>query len=637
MTRPEYVLFDKETQALVFGCQVNAVQRMLDFDYSCRRETPSVAAVVDPTRGSFLKAFWGSKEILIPIYKTIEDASKACPKADVLINFASFRSAYPTTIEALQQDNIRIITIIAEGVSERHAREIIAKAKEKGKLIIGPATVGAIRAGAFKVGNTAGTIDNILESKLYRPGSVGFVSKSGGMLNEMFNIIARNSDGIYEGVAIGGDKYPGSTLLEHLLRYEQNPEIKLLVCLGELGGDDEIRIVDAIKDGRIKKPLAIWVTGTCAKMFPTEVQFGHAGAKAGSKLETADAKNDLLRKAGAIVPNSFDDFGERINQTFHELKKQGKISSIVEFEPRKLPMDYMEAVSKGIVRRPSSITCTISDDRGEEPTYVGISIDQFFEEGYTLGDVISLLWFKKKLPTFASKFIEMVLMIIADHGPAVSGAHNAIVAASAGKDIVSSLCSGLLTIGPRFGGAIDDAAKHFKDAYDREVSANTFVKDMKTKGINIPGIGHRIKSIRNPDKRVQLLIEYARRNFPSTEYLDFALEVEKITTAKRGNLILNVDGCIGVLFLDLVKSSGVFTPEEMDKVVKLGCLNGLFLIGRSIGIVGHILDQYRLRSGLYRHPFDDIFYVTEQKTTPQRHVELPAAHSKPPPDRVVFA
>lgn len=58
-------------------------------------------------------------------------------------------------------------------------------------------------------------------------------------------------------------------------------------------------------------------------------------------------------------------------------------------------------------------------------------------------------------------------MLCADHGPCVSGAHNTIVTARAGKDLVSSLVSGLLTIGPRFGGAIDDAARYFKDAYDR--------------------------------------------------------------------------------------------------------------------------------------------------------------------------
>ncbi len=72
---------------------------------------------------------------------------------------------------------------------------------------------------------------------------------------------------------------------------------------------------------------------------------------------------------------------------------------------------------------------------------------------------MSLLWFKRKLPKYATKFVEMCIMLCADHGPCVSGAHNAIVTSRAGKDIVSCLVSGLLTIGPRFGGAIDDAAR----------------------------------------------------------------------------------------------------------------------------------------------------------------------------------
>ena len=149
-----------------------------------------------------------------------------------------------------------------------------------GKWIIGPATVGGIKAGCFKIGNTAGTIENIIESKLYRPGSVGFVSKSGGMSNECYNIIARNTDGLYEGIAIGGDAYPGSTLLEHLLRYEQNPAVKMIVVLGEVGGTDEYEIVEALKARKVTKPLVIWVTGTCSEMFPAGVQFGHAGARA---------------------------------------------------------------------------------------------------------------------------------------------------------------------------------------------------------------------------------------------------------------------------------------------------------------------------------------------------------------------
>ncbi|MGA9100270.1 MAG: citrate/2-methylcitrate synthase, partial [Methanotrichaceae archaeon] len=185
----------------------------------------------------------------------------------------------------------------------------------------------------------------------------------------------------------------------------------------------------------------------------------------------------------------------------------------------------------------------------------------------------------------------------------------AIVASCAGKDLISSLCSGLLTIGPRFGGAIDDAAREFKRAKEAGLTPEQFVTEMKRKGINIPGIGHRIKSVKNPDKRVTLLIDFARKNFARTELLDYALDVEKLTTAKKGNLILNVDGCIGILFLDLMNSCGAFSSEEINEVVKLGYLNGLFALGRSIGLIGHILDQKRLGARLYRHPTEDIAYM----------------------------
>merc|ERR1711953_1322308 len=92
-----------------------------------------------------------------------------------------------------------------------------------------------------------------------------------------------------------------------------------------------------------------------------------------------------------------------------------------------------------------------------------------------IGGTIGLLWFRRKLPSYFCKFIETVLVVTADHGPAVSGAHNTIVTARAGKDLVSALTSGLLTIGPRFGGALDDAAKMFADAHDSGATPAEFV------------------------------------------------------------------------------------------------------------------------------------------------------------------
>ncbi|MBU4485101.1 ATP citrate synthase, partial [bacterium] len=478
-------LFTKDTQSLVFGYQQNAIQRMLDFDYACGRKTSSVAAIINPTRGGLHMVFFGTKEIFIPMYKTFKEATEKHPNADVMINFSSSRSAFSTSMEALEHKNIRTLTIIAEGVPERKEKILAATAKKHNKMIIGPATVGGIKAGCFKIGNTAGTIDNIINSKLHRPGSVGFVSKSGGMSNEAYNIIAQNSDGLYEGIAIGGDAYPGSTLLEHILRYEAIPEVKIIVCLGEIGGTEELRIVEALKEGKIKKPLVIWVTGTCAKVFPQEVQFGHAGAKSGSQLESADAKNKALKDAGAVVPNSFDDYGEKIKEVYDKLVSKGTIKPAAEVKPPKIPIDYESALKQGMIRKKATFVTTIADERGEELEYFNMPITKVIESGMGIGGVISRLWFKKELPDYFHKFIELALIITADHGPAVSGAHNAIVAARANKDIISSLCSGLLTIGPRFGGAIDGAAQMFKGAVDQELTPKDFVTTMKQKGVNI--------------------------------------------------------------------------------------------------------------------------------------------------------
>ena len=610
--KKDYILMSKDTKAIVFGYQQRAIQRMLDFDYICRRETPSVSVIVNPTRDGMHKCFWGTKEILIPMVRTLGEATKMYPEADFMVNFASFRSAFPTSKEALLTKTIRNVAIIAEGVPERRTKELIKIAKEKNKWIIGPATVGGIAAGGFRIGNTAGMLDNIVASKLHRPGSVAYVSKSGGLSNELNNIIARNTDGVYEGVAIGGDRYPGSTFIDHLLRYEQNPDIKMTVLLGEVGGTDEYEVVEAIKKGRIKKPIVAWCIGTCSKVFPAEVQFGHAGARAGTDLETADVKNKALKDAGAYVPTSFDDFDEQIKKAYTKLVKSGKHKPIPDVEPPVIPLDYDVALKQGIIRKPASFISTISDDRGEELRYCGVKISKIFEDKWGLGGVIGLLWFKRKLPPWAREFLERVVLLTADHGPAVSGAHNSIVAARAGKDLISSLVSGLLTIGPRFGGAVQGSADHFTKYLYAGEEPSFMVKDMKTKNVNIQGIGHRIKSVTNPDVRVTIMIDFAKKNFPITETLDYALEVEKLTTSKRNNLILNVDGCIGVLSCDMLRGIG-YSKEQVREFVDLGILNAMFVLGRSIGFMGHIMDQKRLKAGLYRHPWDDIQYMMPDK------------------------
>ena len=306
-----------------------------------------------------------------------------------------------------------------------------------------------------------------------------------------------------------------------------------------------------------------------------------------------------MAEAGIHVPATFNDLPAKIKEVFESLN----IAPIPEPEINVIPKS----------RRTKQFICTISDDRGEECTYAGFPISSVAtpDTGKGIGDVISLLWFKKQYPKWATEFIETVIKTVADHGPAVSGAHNAKVTARAGKSVVESLVTGLLTIGPRFGGAIDGAAKYFKYADDNGMDPKAFLSYMKGEGVPIPGIGHRIKSLKNPDLRVTGLMNFAAEHFPSTPLLDYARTVEALTTSKKENLILNVDGTIGILMVDMWRALG-YSEDEINEFIESGTLNAFFIVGRSIGFIGHVLDEKRLAMPMYRHPMDDILYDVQE-------------------------
>ena len=126
----------------------------------------------------------------------------------------------------------------------------------------------------------------------------------------------------------------------------------------------------------------------------------------------------------------------------------------------------------------------------------------------------------------------------------------------------------------------------FSEAYDAGLHPQEFVNNTRKKGNLIMGIGHRVKSINNPDMRVKLIKEYVLENFPAKPLVEYALEVEKITTSKKPNLILNVDGIIACAFVDMLRNSGTFTLEEAQEYIEIGAINSLFVLGRSIGFIG---------------------------------------------------
>ena len=589
-------MLDSTTTCIFYGNHTAVLQRMLDYDYLCGRSPSVVAIMVPDLHTRPVKVFFGDKEIFIPQINRREDCKPFA--ASVLINFASQRSAPQVIRQALEAKLFDYIFTVAEGIPERETRELIALAKWSSTKLIGPSVVGGIVAGALRVWNTWWSRENIMISRLWRPGSIGLVSKSGGMMNELCRVVSHYSDGVHTAMQVGGDRFPMTRFVDIVLDYEQHPDIKLIVLLGEVGNQDENEIAELIEQKKIQKPVVARVAGSAAEALKTEVQFGHAGAKANAETETASFKNDRLRTAGAFVPENYEEFGALIGKIFQwVMSDHGQVTDDVTQIQEKLQVIKQ--------RRATRFTSTISDERGEEVLYDGIPIQEFVQQG-SLGKVIWHLRLKKELPDYACRFLDTVLILLADHGPAVSGATNTIITARAGKDLISSLIAGLATIWPRFGGAIDGAARRLFDTHRQDKTAQQVVEEHKARGEYIQGIGHKIKSIHNPDKRCVILYELGKQ-FPVQTYLDLAKQVEQLTTQKKPNLILNVDGHVAAILLDMMTDIWL-TEQEIQQSIDAGLFNGFFVLARTVGFIGHYLDQRRLDEGLYRTPWEDMLY-----------------------------
>jgi hypothetical protein len=118
--RAEHTLFHEKTRCFVYGLQPRAVQGMLDFDFICKRKTPSVAGIIYTFGGQFVsKMYWGTSETLLPVYQDVNKAMAKHSDVDTVVNFASSRSVYSSTMELMEYPQIKSIAIIAEGVPER--------------------------------------------------------------------------------------------------------------------------------------------------------------------------------------------------------------------------------------------------------------------------------------------------------------------------------------------------------------------------------------------------------------------------------------------------------------------------------------------------------------------------------------
>ncbi len=222
----------------------------------------------------------------LPVFGTVAEAI-AETGADVSIIFVPPAFAKDAMIEAIDAE-IPLLVVITEGIPVQDTAEAWAYARAKGTTrIIGPNCPGIITPGESLVGITPNNITGT--------GPIGLVSKSGTLTYQM--MFELRDLGFSTAIGIGGDPIVGTTHIDALRAFQDDPDTKAIVMIGEIGGDAEERAADFIK-ANVTKPVVGYVAGFTA---PEGKTMGHAGAIVSGSAGTAQAKKEALEAAGVKV------------------------------------------------------------------------------------------------------------------------------------------------------------------------------------------------------------------------------------------------------------------------------------------------------------------------------------------------
>lgn len=304
-----------QNQIVVFGLHQAIIQSILDFDYLCGKNQPSIVAIIVGEQGK-RKFFWGHKEILLPTYSDASNIPQENLQTVWFVNLLSGRRVLTSILNLV--NNVPKIaggSIFAEGVLEKHSVDLYKLGLDKKTLLIGPSSVGLVIPSVLKLGAIGG-IDGIqmYEAGLNQPGSVAVISASGGMTNELINLVHLGGKSLSFALSTGGDRFPLPDITTVINLAQNDPQTKTIVYYGELGGVEEYKLVELKKTNKLQKPVIVYIAGTVGELFEDSPQFGHAKAKANSELEKASNKRKALSQAGFLVASKFSHLLELIKQ-----------------------------------------------------------------------------------------------------------------------------------------------------------------------------------------------------------------------------------------------------------------------------------------------------------------------------------
>lgn len=235
----------------------------------------------------------------VPVFRTIDDIKKRFA-VDISVIFVPAPHAKAAILEAIQAQ-IPLIVCITEGVPVHDMLEIKQKLHRSRSVLIGPNCPGMLLPGRQLLG--------IIPTSLATAGDTAIVSRSGTLTYEAMSLLTQAGFGQRYIIGIGGDMISGSSFVDCLQLFQNDPSVKRIVMIGEIGGISEITAADYIKQS-INKPVYAYIAGHSA---PAGIQMGHAGAILGTNtLESAAAKTAYLQQAGAITANSISQLIQKI-------------------------------------------------------------------------------------------------------------------------------------------------------------------------------------------------------------------------------------------------------------------------------------------------------------------------------------
>jgi len=292
------IILDGTTRVLIHGITGRQARTHLGY---MRAYGTNVVAGVSPGRG-------GQEVDGIPVFDTVRSAVAAHP-ADLAVLFVPSPGARPTALEVIDA-GVPVVVILAEGVPHHDTAQILHRARLAGVRVIGPNSQGMISPGKAKIGGTGGQYPE----RMFTPGPVGIVSRSGGMGGEIGSALTRRGIGQSTYVSIGGDLVTGTAFWDLLPLYQADPETEVLVLFGEPGTGHEEKTAELIAAGEFTKPVVAFVCGEALEGLPKGMSFGHTSSIIARGLGSPTRKKALLREAGALVAERFGDIPGLVEQ-----------------------------------------------------------------------------------------------------------------------------------------------------------------------------------------------------------------------------------------------------------------------------------------------------------------------------------